>query len=344
MERISTSYLEFLTDDFSIWQHSSGKKIDKKHGYALDDAARAMIFTMLYGPKGLIKIYFDFLKNCLENDGGNNFYDKDRNPLPSSPSEDALGQTYWALALWNKTSQTKYSQIRIETMINRFESVRGNSYALIGAVLENHTLAKILQNKLLKIYVKNSSKGWEWIEHSLTYGNAIVPMSFFAYHRNFFDKDVFAAGLAMLDFLNKKTKHNTSPITIGNKGWYRQGQKKSLYDQQPIDIAYQVIANIEAYEITSNYHYLSEAKFYFSWFWGNNILNRQLVDCKTKRCFDGMREKSISRNSGAESIICYLWAQEKIWSYIESTKIAIPEYQQDDSETFYRNIQRGRIS
>lgn len=327
MERISTSYLEYMTDDFSIWQHSNGIKIDKKHGYALDDGARALILVLTYGPRTLAPIYFNFLKESIKDGKFTNFYGKDRKPLDSTRSEDAIGQTYWALTLWNQFYQAdKYKLERIEEVISNFISTRGIAYSLIGASLSKSRLADKLFSRLYQQYLRIATPTWHWIDDSLTYGNAIIPMSFLSFYQFSNDPMALKKGLLMLDFLNLETKKDGVPIAIGCKGWYSKDSRKALFDQQPIDIAYQVISNIKAYEILDNNNYLKEAYTYFTWFWGNNLLSRTIIDPRNQRCLDGLKSKSVSKNCGAESIICYLWAQEIIWPYLEKIRTKMPVY------------------
>lgn len=336
MEKISTSYLEFLTDDFSIWQHSRGLDINYSKGYALDDAARALIFVLNFGPRALAPIFYNFIARSLCDDLIN-FYDKDRKPLRTRPSEDAAGQTYWALALWHQISPTVYLN-KIEALVERFGSPRGLAYSLIGASQNKSKTASTLFFRLNQMFMANMTVRWPWVEKNLTYGNAIIPLSFWEYYNFSHDPESEKNGRLMLDFLNKEMKFQNIPITIGNKGWYTEESNKALFDQQPIDIAYQVIANIRAYEITKDKHYLDEAILFFTWFWGNNLHSTNMIDLTRQRCFDGLREKSISKNAGAESIICFLWAQETLWPHLKELRTVAPVNQNKTLENFFGDL------
>jgi hypothetical protein len=345
MERISTSYLEYMTDDFSIWQHSNGIQIDKKHGYALDDGARALILVLTYGPKTLAPIYFDFLRRSVDSSNFINFYSKNRKPLDTTWSEDAVGQAYWALALWNKANpDDKYDLRHIEYSINNFISTRGMAYALMGAIVSESKLSVILFSRLSQLFKRTATESWPWIEDFFTYGNAMIPMSFLNYHKFSKDEKVLTEGLLMLDFLNKETKENGIPIAIGCNGWYYKNSSKALFDQQPIDIAYQVVSNVDAYRITKKQVYLDEAVTYFTWFWGNNISKKLIIDPKNQRCLDGLRSDSVSKNCGAESIICYLWAQETIWPYLQEARKDFSVYQNRTSENSFGDTLTGHVS
>lgn len=320
MKKIGFDHFNYLTDDFGIWQHTDGKKIDKKHGYALDDSARALLLASNNGLEEKINIYVNFLDLATKNNPVVNFFSPSRTVLPNPWSEDALGETYWALAeLYDKHKISDADKIikRITPLVDRFTSLRGRAYALIGATKVNFSLAKKLFRSIEQDFVDHRRTNWNWLENSLSYANAIVPLSLLEYAEFNKCESAKIVGLALLDFLNRVTKMQNKPFVIGNRGWFKKGLKKAVFDQQPIDAGYQVLANIKAYEVCNDKKYLQEARQYFSWFWGNNIKGSVLIDLSSYGCFDGIREDGLSKNMGAESIICYLLAQERIWPYLQ---------------------------
>lgn len=319
MKKIGLKHFNRLTDDFGIWQHTLGREIDRDHGYALDDSARALLVANRLDLTEKAEVYLEYLNNSTKR-GVVNFFNSKRQPLPLPWSEDALGETFWALTLVTKDKDSKKAEqiaARLLPYVEKFSSVRGLSYSLIGAAQVDDTLAKDLASKLLQIYTKKKSTNWHWLEDKLTYANAIIPYSLLIFAKQTGDSEAFESALSMLDFINRAAKYEKVPICIGNIGWFRRGCKKSIFDQQPIDAAYQTIANIEAYRATGSRHYLNEAKKFFDWFWGKNIANKLLVSISSEGCLDGIREDGLSQNMGAESIVCFLLAQEEIWPYLD---------------------------
>ena len=67
-----------------------------------------------------------------------------------------------------------------------------------------------------------------------------------------------------------------------------------------------ILALSYAYEITHNEEYKNLAKKCFSWFLGNNSLNKPLYDEKTGGCYDGLHPDRVNLNQGAESLVSYL--------------------------------------
>lgn len=322
MKRIGLKHLSYLTDDFSIWQHTNGPKIDEGHGYSLDDGARALLVALKIKDYGKAKIYIDFLEKAIGNGKFVLFYDKDRRPLYKPVSEDALGEAYWALAecVDNKFEPAQAKRIikSITPRVKTFIEPRGVAYALLGSVLIDEKMAISFAEFLVKKYKSNSSKNWKWLENDICYSNAIIPLALVSAGDKFQKKLFRETGLRMLDFLNTVSKDKNIPITIGNKGWYLKGKKKAVFDQQPIDAAYQVLANLRAWESTSLPKYMNEAKKYFSWFWGNNLVGKPLINTRRESCYDGLHSGGTSKNCGSESIVCYLLAQEEIWPFLTS--------------------------
>jgi len=308
MKTLDLRYIEFLTDNFGIWQHSKGTEIDREHGYALDDSARALLVALQYSRLDLAEIYLNFLDvSCCSRAQSINFFDAQKQPVDHPVSPDALGESYWAVA---KCIDQGFQVEKAQKIANRLKKelehtahLRTQSYTLLGAVLIDSSFAKKLASSLAKSFQANEDPTWIWPEQTLTYANAIIPLALLA--ESSYQKEA----LAMLTFLNEVSKHNGIPIAIGNQGWYPKGGRKALYDQQPIDPAYHVLANAQAYLLTGEASYKQEAKLYLDWFWGNNLAGLPLIDGERHRCLDGLTQEAISVNAGSECTVCYILAQ-----------------------------------
>lgn len=323
MKQISLKHLNYLTDDFGIWQHTKGKKIDKNRGYALDDSARALLVALKYNDLEKVRIYINFLKTAISKERIVNFFSKEKKPLPIDGSEDAIGEAYWALA--EAFSRGFYYKEVSELLailtpkIYEMKSVRGRAYSLLGAINIDQRLAKTLTKSLLNQFNQNADAEWPWLESELTYANAIVPLALMSAFE-IVGKQSQQTGLLMLNFLNKVCEHNSVPIVIGSIGWHKKGSKKALFDQQPIDATYMVLANVKAWEQTGQKNYLLQAKKFVSWFWGNNILGLSLIDLEDESCQDGIAKVGLNTNRGAENIVCYLLAQETMSRHLVLSK------------------------
>ena len=94
----------------------------------------------------------------------------------------------------------------------------------------------------------------------------------------------------------------------GRKGFYRQGGEKARFDQQPIEAAGAVSACLQAYRITGDSRWRSEAWSAFNWFLGDNDLQLPLYDSVTGGCRDGLHPDRANENQGAESTLSFLMA------------------------------------
>ncbi|MCX6725799.1 MAG: mannosyltransferase, partial [Candidatus Shapirobacteria bacterium] len=70
-----------------------------------------------------------------------------------------------------------------------------------------------------------------------------------------------------------------------------------------------VIALNIMFQATNEKHYKELANIAFNWFLGNNVLEQVVYDRTTGGCYDGIGEKFINLNQGAESTISYLLAR-----------------------------------
>ena len=322
MNTLGSKHINYLTDDFGIWQHCRYYKIDEKNGYSLDDNARALIVAILYGERKKAKIYVNFLDRAISEEKIVNFFGQDREPWPNRWSEDALGQAFWALSFCRHKGILKNKcQAILERFLFRirgFQTVRGKAYVLAASKYIENDLVKKFALDLVRDVGLHATKRWFWPEAALRYGNAIIPFSLLCAAEKLNNKYLEANALALLIFLNKKTIKNGIAVPIGNMGWHQKGGKKARFDQQPIDPAYSIIANIKAHEMTGDEEFLLAAKINFDWFWGKNISNQQMINIKSQSCYDGIGEEGVNRNQGAENIVCYLMAQEAIWEQINN--------------------------
>lgn len=328
---LDLKHLKFLTDDFGIWQHTSYAVIDKKHGYSLDDNARALLVAIEYKELELAKIYLSFIERCIyDPENIINFYGPDREPQPEKGwSQDALGQVYWALALClEKNFQVAHAlklAKKIEPVIFQYHYIRGIAYALIGAITLNKKLAIDLADRILLAY-RNKRPDWHWPENKLTYANAIIPYSLLKASQELGDStygSYLETGLQSQRFLNHVKRlagiPDDIPVVIGNKGWWEKEGQKPLYDQQPVDAAYMIMSNILAYEISHDQVFKKEALLFYSWFWGNNTLKEPLIVDEDSSVLDGLQETGPSQNRGSENIICFLLAQKALEPYLISS-------------------------
>jgi len=308
-----------LTTTTGIFQHSKLDLADPIHGYALEDQARALIISHEFGQKDLSEIYLEFMAKAKRKDGLLYQYYYEHIGFKSNTfkkatiaSNEAFGICLWALY---KTNNQNYSP-RIKSIIKNLEknasdwtAPRSLAAALIG--LSQTEKPKKLEKTLLKVLKEHFSDchqpNWEWFENYLAYANAILPWALWEIFLKRNDLEAKNIAEKTTKFLIETCQENGIPGPIGNKGWYLKGEEKALYDQQPIDPGYMVCCLEKAYLATKDEYYLSWAKKWWGWFFGNNLKKVSLVTTSNS-CYDALTQNGPNLNSGAESNICFLMA------------------------------------
>ena len=69
-----------------------------------------------------------------------------------------------------------------------------------------------------------------------------------------------------------------------------------------------ISACLEAYRVTGDNRWQSEAQRIFEWFLGRNDLNLSVYDPLTGGCHDGLHADRLNENQGAESTLAFLQA------------------------------------
>jgi hypothetical protein len=121
------------------------------------------------------------------------------------------------------------------------------------------------------------------------------------------------------DFLLSRTFRQNSINVISNKGWLNKGKEptsETVGGEQPIDVAYTIIALNKFYKVFNDVQYLDKMNTSFNWFLGNNHLNQIIYNPCTGGCYDGLEENNVNLNQGAESSASYLMARLTIEKYL----------------------------
>jgi hypothetical protein len=109
-----------------------------------------------------------------------------------------------------------------------------------------------------------------------------------------------------LAFLEATCFRNDRLVLIGNAGWHTRGGKRPEADEQPTDAAALVLAFRAAHVVTREPRYLGRMREAFARFLGANRLDVSVYDPATAGCRDGLGEKTVNLNQGAESTVSFL--------------------------------------
>ena len=159
----------------------------------------------------------------------------------------------------------------------------------------------------MQSYGDTATEDWQWFEEVVSYANAKLPHALILSGRCMNNPAMLELGLKTLRWLVKiQTSDAGAFRPVGSNGFYRRGQERAQFDQQPIEAQVTISACIEAYHATGDLAWVAEARRAFEWFLGRNDLGHALYDAGTGGCRDGLHVDRLSQNQGAESTLAFL--------------------------------------
>ncbi|OGF92111.1 hypothetical protein A3H04_03700 [Candidatus Giovannonibacteria bacterium RIFCSPLOWO2_12_FULL_43_11c] len=337
LPKFNLKHLNKLTDRFGIFQFADLSHKNPDFGYTLDDNARALAIVAKYYSAGirkksifrLINIYLSFVENALGLNGFLNYFDKNCEPDNAANTkdsmEDANARALWALMqlsvtraipveLRRKARQIYKRRLKIDV---HFKHIRPKAFYLKGlfALYQSRSTPnlreeiRILADELVKNYVAHSDPDWHWFDSTITYSNSVICESLLSAFQATRKEEYLHVGKKTLDFLISHSFVNGIYMPIGQSGWFEKGGKRKFFDQQPEDVAAMVEALKKIYTITREEKYKILMTKAFYWYLGENYLGQYLYDQVSGGCYDGLGEKSVNLNQGAESTVSYLAAR-----------------------------------
>ena len=342
LPEINLSHIKKLTTDFGMIQFSKVNQPDAESGYTLDDNARALIamckhyeLTTDESDIGYIEIYLNFIRHCLTPSGTFlNYVDKNRQFTKQNETnlDDANGRAIWSLGyLISKSSVLPTKLItNAKSILNKafphleaIRSTRAMAFIIKGLYYyqkevardENLQLVTEMANRLAAMYRHEATKNWEWFESYLTYANSVISEAMLYAWALTGDKAYKKIAIESFDFLLSKIFNENGIEVISNKSRLNRGEEQDKFGEQPIDVAYAILALNKFYELLKDDDYLKKMIIAFDWFLGNNRLKQIVYNPCTGGCYDGLEENNVNLNQGAESSVSYLMARLTVEKY-----------------------------
>lgn len=332
---LKLDHLKNMTDDTGFFQHAKFCIPKRREGYTTDDNARALVACTMYHRlkrdaqvEALAKIYLAFLNHMQKPEGAfHNYLSYERTYIDVDGSEDCMGRALWSLGC--VINSTFPSQIKMAAMdifdkglpsVWRSMSLRYYASTIFGltqyyyATRENALRESVtkLADSMVRSYQNASGGDWHWFEPYMIYDNARLTQALFEAYLVSGEQEHLRVAVESMDFLLATQIIDGVFVPIGNDGWYKRGEKRAIYDQQPLEPAAMVEAAVDAFYASSNRAYLQVANLAFEWFLGRNTGKTVMYNSETGGCFDGLSADSVNMNQGAESSICYLLARLKL--------------------------------
>lgn len=320
--------VERMSDSTGMLQHSVLSVPDRRHGYCIDDNARALILMSKVAELDEERrdkwttIYAAFVQYAWNPDKRRfrNFMNFDRTWCEDVGSDDSNGRALWSLGVTARDARVQKhrdwaARLFDETASICFElqSPRSHAFAMLGAaaMLGAHpghqlscTILERFGSELLALLEETRRPEWGWFEIVLAYDNARLPEALIRAGVALGREDFVRCGIETLDWIIAK---QTSPEgrfrAVGTESFGRPFSDPLPFDQQPLEAQATVEACEAAFEATRDRKWLVEAQKAYGWYLGMNDLDLPLATQADGGCFDGLQPTGLNRNQGAESIL-----------------------------------------
>ena len=262
-----------------------------------------------------------FLSAATGDDGMRNFMGYDRRWLDEPHIGDHVGRSVWALGEILATAWIPAVVVPARDLLARLVgalsgdvSLRTAAYTVLGLSRldadrlepEAQRLLSRLVEQLASAYRSTATEDWSWFEDELSYDNARLSQALIsggsALHRD----DLTELGLASLSWLGDESGLSDDVLVLsGHRGRRRGEPSAGTGDEQPLDAAALVEAELAAFAITGGAAHGVRATRAFEWFLGRNDLQKPLYDFATGGCSDGLGSETLNQNEGAESTLAF---------------------------------------
>ena len=332
---LNLNHIRKMTTDIGMIQFSKMANPDFHSGYTLDDNARALIaicqqYELHQNEEDLllIKKYLLFIHHCFQPNGKFlNYVNENEGFTPQNyfeNLEDSNGRAMWALGYVISLKHLLPINLFCDAEIlfqkallhlNIIHSTRAMAFIIKGLYYQNKTenlyLIKVFANRLMQMYKHEQSEQWHWYENYLTYGNSLLPEAMLCAYLRTRNEEYKRIASESFGFLLSKIFVDGKIKVISNKGWHIKDRvsESVVGGEQPIDVAYTVMALERFYNVLKNDDYKQKAIVAFNWFLGENHLHQIVYNPCTGGCYDGIEEFNVNLNQGAESSLSYLMAR-----------------------------------
>jgi hypothetical protein len=190
----SNRHFKAMCDDTGLFQHAIRSIPDRRHGYCVDDNARALLLCIqpdnrLDGALALAAHFASFVQHAWNSDYRRfrNFMSFERRWLEPAGSQDSHGRTLWALGVCAASSDPGLAAWATDLFVEalptvlEFTAPRSWAFALLGLdaycpVHPGDTVADAIRHRLagrlVRLLRDTATDPWPWFEDRLTYDNA----------------------------------------------------------------------------------------------------------------------------------------------------------------------------
>lgn len=330
-----------MTDAVGMLQHAVGIVPDRRHGYCLDDNARALMLmnvTQLPDADRAARsvVYAGFLQHAWnpQQRRFRNFMSFDRRWCEEVGSEDSNGRALWALG--QTVEQAPNADLKwwaqhwfdeTAPALLELSAPRAKAFAMLGAaaVLRaagSHPIAALVLEEggdLLSRLVEGSRRpDWAWFEPMLGYDNPRLSQALVEAGVACGRSDWVASGIKTLDWIAKRQSAGGGHFRPVGSETFGHAYALLPFDQQPLEAQAALEASASAFAATGDDAWLDHAEMAYRWFFGANDRGVVIADLSSGRCRDGVTPRGANENCGAESILAFQLAHWAMARLLES--------------------------
>jgi len=348
-----------LSDSTGIIQHAIGIVPDRRHGYCLDDNARALM--LMNAAAGLSEVertrwsmtYASFVQHAWNEESGGfrNFMRFDRSWCEDLGSDDSNGRALWALG---QTIECAPNSNLVEWAWRWYDtalphcanlgSPRAIAFTMLGAasVLRAHpghaASRQMLEqgaDTLYRLLGGARRPDWAWFEAVLGYDNPRLSQALIEAGMALERPDYTAAGVETLEWIaGQQIAASGHFRPIGSDSFGKE-HAHLPFDQQPLEAQAAAEAARSAFDATQDVRWFEHAQAAWNWFFGANDRGVVLADLASGSCRDGITPRGANINCGAESVLAFQLAHYSV--------LALARAQRVDSNGEHSG-RRGRVA
>ncbi|MEO8901340.1 MAG: glycosyltransferase family 4 protein [Polyangiaceae bacterium] len=371
LPELGFQHLKRMTDTTGMLQHARFTLPNYAEGYCIDDNARALMLTVQLEKRGvggeeiaaLGTRYASFVDYAFNPELGKfrNFMGYDRRWLEDVGSEDSQARALWALGTCVGHTQRREirawaAELFMQALpgIAESKSPRAWAFALLGIKeylrrLRGDRRAATMQDelagRLVTLYEQVKTPDWHWFEDVVSYDNARLAHALLATAgKGPESAHLREVGLESLRWLLEAQHAERGHFRpIGSNGFYRRGEPRARFDQQPLEAHATVSACSEAFHVTGDRFWVVEARRAFGWFLGQNDLDTSVYNPDSGGCRDGLHVDRVNLNEGAESTLAFLSALVEIQA-LETRAVGLDEVPESAERARLTIISAGKQS
>ncbi|MET0772779.1 MAG: hypothetical protein ABWZ82_06830 [Candidatus Limnocylindrales bacterium] len=329
---VSRLHLGRMAGSFGMFQHAHGRLPAPAHGYCTDDMARLVMVDLHQqgrdpssGILDSIESSLLFLEEAFAPTSGRfrNFRAASGAWLDASGTDDSLGRAIQALGCVMRLAPERDQRQRAQRLLRGslpagagVRAPRPMAYVILGCLDADAggmawalAAAEHLAQRLGAM-IPHDPSHWPWPEDVVTYDNGVIPQALIAAGRRFGRDGLTTTGLRCLDWLMAAQLGAGHLRPVGNRGWWLKGGRPARFDQQPIEAASLLGAAATAFGVAADPRWLDMAGRCLAWFVGDNDLGAAIADPDDGSCRDGLGERDVNPNRGAESTLAWLLSVE----------------------------------